>query len=141
MASRLGSGRGPIRLPCNDRGAAAHRDSAGRTHGVSSSTNHHRGYAAQVRDLPSYFAKSGIQCFGAEVLLVDDGTGALEVLVPGVRGNPVAAQPMCEGERVRLGVVIRAQDASEKSHLLEGQRFIGSERAHGIANFVERLGQ
>ena len=66
------------------------------------------GTLRQVRDLPSYFAKSGIQCFGAEVLLVDDGTGALEVLVPGVRGNPVAAQPMSEGERVRLGVVSRA---------------------------------
>ena len=99
------------------------------------------GTLRQAHNLPSYFAKSGNQCFGAQVLLVDDGTGALEVLVPGVCGNPLAAQPMSEGERVRVRVVIDAQDASEKLHLLEGQRLMGSERAHGTANFVERLGQ
>ena len=68
------------------------------------------GIARSVQTFEEPYSSGGeLACYGAYTFMLEDKTGSLEVVVPGVCGRgKTAPPPVSEGERVRLDAVIQA---------------------------------
>lgn len=101
-----------------------------------------QGTVRQVQPREPYSQPEGPACYGAYTFVLEDDTGAMDVVVLGICGVPTLRTPdVAEGDTIVLKAKIQAPALTVYSRGPDGQPFLpeAPEKVQAVANAISRL--